>query len=204
MGFQGWCERLYTGRGRVSPSIYDGVAGSGKFKFPSDRTTAADLQDAVGRIGGDKFELVSSLGQGAFYGSRRQFEDGMRGEAGGQAPGANMTANFFHFLVAVEINKVQRELHKKSVDGFAGYDPHAPSGWEAGAPEQSLIAGCGRVGRLGAASELGLASEVLDLEAGSGIRRVVPMRPFQSIYLLLSSYSLRGCHTQSLIQGLHW
>jgi hypothetical protein len=68
-------------------------------------------------------QIVARQRTGFFYGASRQFQDGMRGEAGRQTPGRNGISDLPNFPFLVEVDQVYRKLHEERVNRFARNDP---------------------------------------------------------------------------------
>ncbi len=95
----------------------------------------------------------------------------MGGEAGGETPGGDAGPDLADLQAAVHIDKVDGELHPEGVDGFAGDDPEATAGGQAGTSEKTFatLAARDRSG-IDGGTEDGLPGEIFDLH-GIIVRR---------------------------------
>lgn len=95
----------------------------------------------------------------------------MRGEAGRETPRTDVTPDFFHAFVAVDVDEIDRKLHEKGVYRFTGNDPEAGARRKVSASQQAFVA-CGTViGKLGTTGELGLTGKIGDSEPGGWVWR---------------------------------
>src|SRR3981081_3607458 len=90
----------------------------------------------------------------------------MCGETRRQSPGRHVAPDLLYFLLAVEIDEVDRELHVEGVDGLTGNDPKTFSGGKFASSQQASSARCAIVGNLHAISELGLPGEIHYFQPG--------------------------------------
>ncbi len=87
----------------------------------------------------------------------------MCGETSREPPRRNAASQFPDAKAAVEIDKVDGELHPERVHCLAGYDPQPRSRLEALAPQKALAAPGAAVGNFNSGGEYGLTGEVSDL-----------------------------------------
>lgn len=88
--------------------------------------------------GGDQFEGIAALGFAGQSGAGGKFENGMRGQASGQAPCADCVAHLADAVLTVEIDEIDRKAHEKRVHRFTGHNPEAFSGGEPVAAQQTF------------------------------------------------------------------
>lgn len=92
--------------------------------------------------------MISALNLGSDRGSGGQLEDRMRGEAGREAPWADVAPDLLNLFFAVDVDEIDWKLHEKGMDRRTGDNPEASSRWEARASEESFIASGGGIGDL--------------------------------------------------------
>ena len=111
-----------------------------------------------------KFQLVSAFGLCFKDRACGQLDHRMCRETCGQSPGRHVAPDFYHSLAAIQIHKIDGELHADGVDSFTGYNPQTFSGREAIASQQTFSALCAPVGHLDATGEHSLAGDIRDLQ----------------------------------------
>lgn len=115
-------------------------------------------------------ELVSGHCLGALHHPGRELDDGMRGEARRETPGADVASDLLHPLIAVNVYEIDRKLHEKGVYGLTGNDPKPLSGREVSASQQALVASGAVIGELGRTCELGVPGKIGNSEPEPRIR----------------------------------
>jgi hypothetical protein len=79
--------------------------------------------------------------------------------------------DFFHSLVPVQINQVDRELHAEGMNRFAGNDPQSFSGGEHLATQQTLSTLGAVIGHVYTMRKFSLPSQIRDAQAHLQLRR---------------------------------
>ena len=118
-------------------------------------------------------ELVAGLSSGLFGGSGRQFQNRMRGQTGGCAPGRDTVPDLANLVLFVQVYEVYGEFHEESVHRFAGSDPQAFARIELSMFQQAGATLGAGVGDLGVSGQHGAARQIanLDLQASSVTHR---------------------------------
>lgn len=138
------------------------------------RIGTGDLKDATVGESGQAVELedVAALSTaGGDYASGK-LNNGMGTERAGDASGADGLTDLDDAVFAIEIDEIDGELHGEGVDGFAGDDPEALAGAQAGAAEQAFAAARGGAGKFYVVANLGVAGGVADVKKPWRIRRL--------------------------------
>src|SRR4030088_1029290 len=101
--------------------------------------------------------------------TRGKLQHGVRRKTRRQPPGGYPAPDLFHLLVAVQVDKVNREPHPERMDGFAGNNPDTLSRNET-APPQQTFSPRGTVARhLDRGAEHGLPGAVNDSKSRIGM-----------------------------------
>ena len=95
-----------------------------------------------------KREYVSLKGLCIANSARGELNDRVGPQASGNAPWTNVAAKLHNSLLAIEINKVNRESHPNRMYRLAGDDPEALATAETVAAEQSLAPVAASTGEL--------------------------------------------------------
>jgi hypothetical protein len=98
--------------------------------------------------------------------SGREFQDGMRRQTHGQAPGRHRVPDFPNLPALVDVDQVDRKLHEERMDRFTRADPQSLTRFQPFAPEQ-------------AGAPRGAGIRRIDGMAQDGIACLVPHQYFQ-------------------------
>ena len=109
-------------------------------------------------------------GVGIADSARGELDDGMGPHACGNAPRTYVGTSLHDSLLAIEIDKVDRELHAEGMHSLAGNDPE-PFACRQAPAEQPLAAVAADAGQLHAVGDLRAASDIDYLQVD--IRRIV-------------------------------
>jgi hypothetical protein len=95
-----------------------------------------------------EIQLISRLCPGLLDDPGRKLEDRVRQQAQGQTPGPHYSSNFADSVLAIEVQNINRELHKPRMDPFARNNPQRVAIRQIVASEQAVTPLCGGISDL--------------------------------------------------------
>src|SRR5690242_8489847 len=94
----------------------------------------------------------------------------MSGKAHRHPPGGHTTPDLLHLLIAVHVDKANRELHPERMDGFTRNNPHTLSRRKTASSQQALSPRCAAVRHLDRGAENGVPRAIKDPKLRIGAR----------------------------------
>lgn len=89
------------------------------------------------RVDWRKFNIITHLRDLSLDEPGGKLYDGMGSHAYGYSPGTYIGLNLPNAMLPVEIDKINRKLHRERVDSLAGHYPNPFSWKKPGAPQQT-------------------------------------------------------------------